>query len=111
MYYLYKKAKAKKRARIAAVQEDASNPKAAQYEAHEKASGIITRDPSAEEGAEHKKELSQKTLEEGKIKKHNARVYRWKLVAGLFLPYFIASTDVTSKSCLCEAFDSRSLSD
>ena len=109
MYYLYKKAKAKKRARIATVQEDTSNPKPERNEPHEKAPGIITKHPSAEEGAEHKGELSQRTLEEAKIKKHNARVYRWKLVAGLFLPYFIASTDVTSKSYFCKTFTTRRL--
>lgn len=35
--------------------------------------------------------------EEQKQEKTAARRYRWKLIAGLFLPYFIASTDVTSK--------------
>lgn len=30
-----------------------------------------------------------------KKEKHNARVYRWKLIAGLLLPYFLASVDLT----------------
>ncbi|PGH19189.1 hypothetical protein AJ80_04160 [Polytolypa hystricis UAMH7299] len=30
-----------------------------------------------------------------KKEKHDARVYRWKLIVGLLLPYFLASVDVT----------------
>ncbi|OAL67673.1 MFS multidrug transporter [Trichophyton rubrum] len=30
-----------------------------------------------------------------KKEKHDARVYRWKLIAGLLLPYFLASVDLT----------------
>lgn len=30
-----------------------------------------------------------------KKEKHDARIYRWKLIAGLLLPYFLASVDLT----------------
>jgi hypothetical protein len=39
--------------------------------------------------------LSPESLVDSKKKKHDARVYRWKLFGALLLPYFIASLDLT----------------
>ena len=93
------------------MQDDPTNSEPGLQEPPEKADRTVTRDLSSEEAAGHKKELPQRTVEDVKMKKRNARVYRWKLVAGLFLPYFLASTDVTSKSCPCEAFNLRKVPD
>ena len=93
--YLYKKHKAKK-AREAVEgggSSTAQNHAVAETgtaDGGEKAVGAVISK------AEPDAEPSGLSKEESKRQSSEARKYRWKLVGGLFLPYFIASTDLTS---------------
>ena len=86
--YLYKKHKAKKQASLAAVVQSGEGVGTAN-------AGLAK--PETEKKGDDDEEYPGVSQEEKKQAQLGARKYRWRLIAGLFFPYFIASTDVTSK--------------
>ena len=93
MYYLYKKAKARKqRLNAEAIHGDGPDASVAPTD------GVHSGDEMKENEADPA--LKGPSKEEQQRQKSAMRKYRYKLIAGLFFPYFIASTDVTSMMLL-----------
>src|ERR1700748_772257 len=96
MIYLYKKHKAKK-AR-AAEQQQSSEPlgDSVQAETAQKDEKALTSEPDISgEGTTPVKVADKESTVETAAEKRARRIYRWKLVIGLFPPAFLAAVDTT----------------
>ena len=95
--YLYKKHKSKKQAREAGAEDSSSTER--KYTLDEAGTFADGGKPAGALSSKVESDAEPTSLsnEESKRQKSEARKYRWKLIAGLFFPYFIASTDLTSK--------------
>ena len=91
MYLSYKRHQKRKQARLNQHQTH-SSPSQPSYPSAEKQEGPTTINQDAEPATSPA--ATTKTPEE-QAAKSAARKYRWRLMFGLLLPYFIASTDIT----------------
>lgn len=86
-FYLYKKIKAS-RAEKAAQEIPLGNTQPNPFDDFPHPDGALASDDS-------QRALHEKPSPEAQVEKRRVRIYRWKLIGSLFLPYLLASIDLT----------------
>ncbi|KAG8530659.1 uncharacterized protein KY384_004014 [Bacidia gigantensis] len=92
--YLYKKRQRQKREREA-THDAPSDIVAADAPTPPSKTALSEHTLAEKEASTDTKHISDEDKQAQRAAKSASRTYRWKLIAGLFLPYFLASTDVT----------------